>query len=218
MNNEFKLVYCNDDASKITNYLLNNDKYPFHNKRMRLMILSSTDQNLIDVLNEIFVVSNIFIYHNYLIMFYLDDFENLMDVINSISFELGIKLKINNGIYITKATPGNKIIQYIDYIIDYLNNTSLVYTDIISPIVKKDDEYLNYFKEEILPLVIKDALTKDIILTYFKLDLNVLKTSKMLYINRNSLIKKLDLIYKTTGVNLQKFEHASMIYLLMSDN
>ena len=53
------------------------------------------------------------------------------------------------------------------------------------------------------------------ILTYFKNDLNVSKTSKDLYVNRNSLLNKFEQIYKETGFNLQKFTHACAIYLLI---
>ena len=50
---------------------------------------------------------------------------------------------------------------------------------------------------------------------YFKNDLNVSKTSKDLYVNRNSLLNKFEQIYKETGFNLQKFTHACAIYLLI---
>ena len=50
---------------------------------------------------------------------------------------------------------------------------------------------------------------------YFKNDLNVSKTAKDLYINRNSLLNKFEIIYKETGFNLQKFNHACAIYLLI---
>ena len=53
----------------------------------------------------------------------------------------------------------------------------------------------------------------NIILTYFKKDLNVLQTAKELYINRNSLLKKFETIYKDTGLDIQKFSHACALYI-----
>lgn len=54
----------------------------------------------------------------------------------------------------------------------------------------------------LIPLF-QDATTREIISVMFKNDLNVSQTSKLLYMNRNSLINKLDSIFKETGLNLQ---------------
>jgi DNA-binding PucR family transcriptional regulator len=76
-------------------------------------------------------------------------------------------------------------------------------------------EYISLIDEYIITPILKDSIIKDIILTYFKNDLNVSKTAKDLYINRNSLLNKFEYIYKETGFNLQKFNHACAIYLLI---
>jgi DNA-binding PucR family transcriptional regulator len=76
-------------------------------------------------------------------------------------------------------------------------------------------EYVSIIDKHIIAPIFKDSMIKDIILTYFKNDLNVSKTAKDLYINRNSLLNKFEIIYKETGFNLQKFNHACAIYLFV---
>ena len=66
----------------------------------------------------------------------------------------------------------------------------------------------------IIKPLFNNSSNKDILDVMIKNDLNVSTTSKLLYMNRNSLINKLDNIYKETGLNLQKFKHACAIYLL----
>ena len=77
------------------------------------------------------------------------------------------------------------------------------------------NNYIKLVDKYIIGPILKNATDKDIILTYFKNDLNVSKTAKDLYINRNSLLNKFESIYKLTGLNLQKFIHACAMYLFV---
>ena len=59
--------------------------------------------------------------------------------------------------------------------------------------------------------IYKDIQTIDIIEALLKNNLNVLQTSKFLYLHRNSILNKIDIIYKETGLNIQKFTNAYLV-------
>lgn len=220
MTNDFKIITSFDDTKGIINYLTNNDKYPFKQKRMRIMIVNNITNDLTNLIKELFFISDILIYQNHLIIFYNDEIDELPSIIDSIVYDLGINFKVHNGIFINKNNRGKEVINYINMIINYLKQDVDIYTDLVSPLLVSnyDKEYLDFFKKYVLKEIIKDPITKDIILNYFKNDLNVLKTSKQLYLNRNSILNRFDNINKNTGINLQKFNHAALIYILLNHN
>lgn len=201
----------------ITNYLNGKSSYPFLNKKERIMFISSCDTSLIMAIQEILIDPVIYEYKNNTIIFYVDDYEDISSMIFAISFELGIPFKLHNGIYITKSDDGLIVKEYLDEVINFLSTTSDDLTDLVSPLKTNKDNYRKLFEDLVLNKIIVDSITKEMILTYFKCDLNVLKTSKTLYMNRNSLINKLEGIEKQTGINLQKFNHAAAIYLMLMD-
>ena len=71
-------------------------------------------------------------------------------------------------------------------------------------------------KNNLFMPLLNDVVIRDIIQAMLKNDLNVSQTAKLLYMNRNSLINKLDYIYKETGLNLQKYTHACVIYVMIN--
>ncbi len=215
MNYKYQNFSCHDDYKTIIDYLDKNLVYPFKDKKVRLMIVNNTNDNLLSVFSEIFLHANIIKLNDLSLIFYVDDYFDLTDIIMSVSLDLGLNFKVNNGIYITKSLNNKTILEYISFVNNYFKITTEVVSDLVSMLQNNVKDYQEYFKINILPLIIKDTLTKDLVLVYFNNDLNVLKTSKKLYMNRNSLINKLDLIYKSTGVNLQKFSHAATIYMLL---
>ena len=60
-----------------------------------------------------------------------------------------------------------------------------------------------------------DAEMNDIIKCLFDNNLNVLQTSKKLYMHRNTLNNKLERFYDKTGFDLRCFRHAVIIYFLV---
>ena len=112
--------------------------------------------------------------------------------------------------------------EILEYIKAYHDNESIykkAYTDLADIILSLGrSEYVNLkkaLKNNLLIPLFQDATTREIISVMFKNDLNVSQTSKLLYMNRNSLINKLDSIFKETGLNLQKFTHACAIYQMI---
>ena len=80
--------------------------------------------------------------------------------------------------------------------------------------VEKYHSLLKELKTTIFDEYFMNQNVREIIEVMFKNDLNVSLSAKLLYMNRNSLINKIDAIYKDTGLNLQKFKHACFVYFI----
>ena len=62
------------------------------------------------------------------------------------------------------------------------------------------------------------VLSKDImdtIDTFFRKDLNLSDTARQLYIHRNTLVYRLDKVYRHTGLDLRKFDDAVTFRIFM---
>jgi carbohydrate diacid regulator len=78
----------------------------------------------------------------------------------------------------------------------------------------KEEDYfrfLDIISKSNFTYIYKDVVTIDIIEALLKNNLNVLQTSKFLYLHRNSILNKIEIIYKETGLNIQKFTNAYLV-------
>lgn len=73
------------------------------------------------------------------------------------------------------------------------------------------------FKSLVLKDYLYDLEMQSILITFFKNNLNILKTAKILYLHRNTLINKLDRFYNITGYDPRLFEDAYIIYTLIKN-
>lgn len=67
------------------------------------------------------------------------------------------------------------------------------------------------FLKEVFPTGSLDVLDREILATiqkFFENDLNISETSRQLYVHRNTLVYRLDKIYKLTGLDLRKLDDA----------
>lgn len=219
-----KKVYANNEKQdNIYIYLLEKGTFPFSQKKLKLSIFK-VNQNDEEILEEILTK----VYHkcyivklfDYLICFYQENYDiKLRELIETISVDLGYDIYTHEGIYINEEVSGEKVYNYIE---TYVNNSKLnqmIYSDVATMVIsiinhKKCDEVLDLIKRQTTDIVLKNQINKDILDVMVKNDLNVSLSAKLLYMNRNSLLNKLDGIYKETGLNLQKFIHACAFYLL----
>jgi carbohydrate diacid regulator len=81
--------------------------------------------------------------------------------------------------------------------------------------MKEDQKALFTIRNIVMYQIDKDSDLKNIILAMYKNDLNVSKTASSVYMHRNTVINKLDLIKKTSGMDVQKFYDAIALYNLM---
>ncbi len=216
---EKKIYTSNNHNQKIYEYLFENKTYPF-NKKAKVIVLDTVNNDFKDILKNFFKEVQLITIDKLSIAFCFDsynlDLKNFQEVL---TFDLGISFHLHDGIYINDKISGETLLNYLKLIKQYISNSLDEYSDLTTPLFTSSKELnLSYYQiidEYVISPILKDVFTKDIILTYFKNDLNVSKTAKDLYINRNSLLNKFDTIYKETGLNLQKFIHACSIYTIL---
>ncbi len=216
-----KKIYNNcGSIQKIYEYLFENRPYPFKNKKTKILVIDSTYPEFKELLLSFYKEVELILIDNLYVAFCFESYNSdISSFISTLSDDLGINFKLHDGITFNNETKGSMIRNYLGIIKTFLNTNEELYTDVAGILLSNNSEiikeYTTIIEECLLNPILKDSITKDIILTYFKNDLNVSKTAKDLYINRNSLLNKFEYIYKETGFNLQKFNHACAIYLLI---
>jgi len=93
----------------------------------------------------------------------------------------------------------------------FSKNNYLTMADLINNTSKED---LKMIKPILLKPFSKDNILKEVIFGMFNNNLNVSKTAAAVYMHRNSINNKLDIIEKETGLNIQKFYDAVAMYEL----
>lgn len=220
---EKKVYSRNEKQESIYTYLLDNGHYPFQQKKLKLSIfkVNKIDEEVLEeILTKVYLNCYTIKLYDYLICFYQENFEiKLNELIETISVDLEYDIYMHEGIYINETVSGKQVYNYIEtYIKDNVLNQKM-YSDIATMVIftinhKQCDEAIDLIKKQTTDVVLKNQVNKDILDVMVKNDLNVSLSAKLLYMNRNSLLNKLDAIFKETGLNLQKFTHASAFYLL----
>ena len=81
---------------------------------------------------------------------------------------------------------------------------------------EKNEELMKELKEVYFNPILNKNNNKNVLDVYFKNDLNVSKSAKDLYLNRNSLINRLESISKEIGYNIQSFKIACIILFIIN--
>lgn len=217
---EKKIYDNNKKLQKVYEYLFEDKPYPFKAKKVKILVIDSSYKDFRELLLSFFNDVDLIQLDNIYVAFCSDAYNNnISDFIGTLSDDLGINFKIHEGMNISNKVEGYAVRQYLGLIKQFINVNEELYTDIANVLLSSENdllkEYISIIDKYLVAPILKDSFIKDIILTYFKNDLNVSKTSKDLYINRTSLLNKFEQIYKETGFNLQKFTHACAIYLLI---
>ena len=82
----------------------------------------------------------------------------------------------------------------------------------------KNNNELNKIRNIILNEMNKDSDFEVIAKAMFKNNLNVSKSANDAYMHRNTVINKLNIMKIRTGLDLQNFKDAFILYLFMSNN
>lgn len=181
-----------------------------------LVVLKDTSLDkeiIVNFLSE-FLKQNITISNEYLIA-PLNDFDNL-DIINameSLMFDLNQNIKC----LITPILKENELYDYLDNIYKYFNKDlkENIYDEpkLISEFIDSFD-YSN-LKSLVLKEYLFDYDMQNTVKTFILNDMNVLKTSKILYMHRNTLLNRLDRFKEATGYDPKKFKDAYILYKVL---
>ena len=212
-----KVIYNKDlKLQKLYEFLYdNNELLP---KKTKLIIYpkhKDIDNIVTEMLESIFDIV-ILEYKDLKLGFIKNLFDiDIFEIFNTLTIDLEEDIYVHDAGYI-ESLIGKEIITYIESYRSSakVNKTNSSIVDLIyDPAMNNYSEFINVCVKKLIN-PIKDYL--DIIHSLFKNDLNVLKTSKELYINRNSILMKIDQIEAKIGLNIQKFQNASAIKFLLA--
>lgn len=218
-----KKIYAQDAKMQhLMDYLFEQGAYPFSKKKMKFFIYQKTAENqevIYELLSKVYHEFISVDMYDYSIAFYQEDeITKLDELFQTISADLGMNLYVHEGFYIHQNVKGYYITTYIDQVIKHTDLMHMSYSDLSEAILtfsaRQESALLHQLKEIVYTPYFDQTSTRDILEVMFKHDLNVSSTAKYLYMNRNSLMNRIENIAKETGLNLQKFKHACAIYLL----
>lgn len=219
-----KKVYSLDKKiQNVYDYLFEEGEYPFKNKKIRMIIylLKEEDENIVaDLFSSVYKTCYILKIYNLLVCFYEENTTKASSLLETLSIDLNYDILIHDCFYLNDKITGELILEYIDVYRDSMAANHRIYSDfseiILSMDMRKHYSLISDLKAKIFEPYFSNASIREIVNVMFKNDLNVSMTSKMLYMNRNSLINKIENIYKDTGLNLQTFSHACFIYFIIN--
>ena len=210
----------NKQNERLVKYLCQNGEFPFKKREKVLFLKGTITDDIYMLLNDFLKKLEIYTIKDVNILFYEEDGPiNINEIFQTISDDFGLPLFIHEALTINKLVPGSLIIDYLNYVNqskilnkEYSNLSDIVFGD------NKPEMYnfLCDIKKYLIDPVLNKNNNREILDTFFKNDLNVLKTSKELYLNRNSLTNRLEIISRDIGLNVQSFKPASIVLILMN--
>lgn len=218
-----KTIYTQDTKiQQLMAYLFEEGPYPFSKKKMKFLIYPKTIENqdiICELLSKVYrEFISVDIYECCIAFYQAEDMTKLDELFQTLSADLGMNLYVHEGFYVHQGIKGTTILTYIDQVVKHTNLMRMSYSDLSEAILtfsaRQEGVLLHQLKDIIYTPYFDQSPIRDILEVMIKHDLNVSSTAKYLYMNRNSLMNKIDNIEKETGLNLQKFKHACAIYLL----
>lgn len=219
-----KKTYSNNlFIESIYEYLYENKQFPFKNKKVRFFAFENNKddvQTIKEMLNDIYHKPYFIEFLNMIVVFIEEDFDILLeDIFLTLSQDLTKDIYVHIGPYLTNKVEGKKLYTYLDSLNSskqrLKNNTNLA--DLLfEPSINNFQETIKFIYDIIFLPLFEKSDYYDLIIQLIKNDLNVSKTSKAMYLNRNSILLKIENIYKETGINIQKFSDACAIKMLLS--
>lgn len=215
---EKQVLYLDVKQESIYKYIYENGHYPFKKRRCFLVLEAKDNNSLFELLDDVLLDLEVIRINNYDVVFYLDDeLVNIKEIFNTISDDFGIMYNVHEGLTINAQIPGN----FIAYYLACIKETNILkkgYSNISDLVFSKDNKQIMPLLTEMKKYLIDPVLNKnnnrETLNAFFNNDLNVSKTAKVLYLNRNSLINRLDIISKELGMDVQNFKNAALLLLL----
>ena len=216
---EKKIYNTNNEIQRIYEFLYDNKEIS-KNKKAKIIIFENNSDitpTIIEMLEELYKII-IIDYKDLKVGFIFNHFDiDVEELFQTLSQDAQLDIYVHNGPFL-QDIKGNELLTYIEA---YRSSKirSKANSDITDLLFEVNLANHLEFIQICVKLIIKPIEEHiDLIKVLFKNDLNVLKTSKEIYLNRNSVLFKLDLINQKTGINIQKFKGACAIKILLAIN
>lgn len=203
---------------KLYNYLFFKDEFPYKNKWFKTLILKaeSSYDNIISIFEDMLGdISYVKIDDEVIITYFNEIDFSLEEILLSISDDFGINIL---GFSVPKIyVNDNKFLEIYELYKKYIYNKHQGYYMISDLILETFGDYKDalLLKKIIFDRILSDSQNETLILAMFKNDLNILKTSKKIYMHRNTINNRIDMIRKESDLNIQRFQDAVAFYNMM---
>lgn len=183
------------------------------NKKSKYVFVNikNGQEKVLEFFNDLFNVEYKQIENGYYLYQLLSDEElELEEIIDSLNVDFGENIKVFETNYLNNEEA---VFNLFDI---YKRNNKHSYSNIsklVMDISNKED--LKKLREIALYKIDKDNDLINIVLAMYKNDLNVSKTASAVYMHRNTVNNKLEIIKKSSGLDIQKFYDAIAMYKLM---
>ena len=139
---------------------------------------------------------------------------NLINLVDSIRIDFNEEVKVFESNVLDKDDFKNLFALYKKY-----GSRAYMNISILSQMLFSDkSEDLNIIRNIVINEIRKDNDFEFIAKAMFKNSLNVSKSANDAYMHRNTVINKLNLMKVRTGLDLQNFKDAFILYLFMSES
>lgn len=198
----------------LLNYLEKKKYFEFY-----IINISNHDRNYNELIN-VFISGIVNPYiesdNNHTIIFSSVINNDIEQLVNAIIDDFGIRVKVfkSNKIYVD-SIKNYDILKEIYYKYeDMINDNYISINLLVQTILDKNINDLDLIKPVILENIDRDSKLREIVNGMFINDLNVCKTANYVYMHRNTINNKLIIIKEETGLDIQKFQEAVILYVL----
>ncbi len=175
--------------------------------------ISESKDKVLAFFDDLFGISYIYEQNNfYVYKLISDDIYELEDIIDSLNVDFGFNIKVFETNYLKSE---NDMFNLLNIYKGHNKNAYVNISKLVLELMNCDHESLKELRKIVLYKIENDNDLINIIIAMYKNDLNVSKTASAVYMHRNTVINKLDVIKKTSGLDIQRFYDAIAMYNLM---
>lgn len=214
-------TFINQKVKDMYEFLFLNKKKDFDFFYFLIFSFKDSNENkgimdlFLDIVKDSFYIE----IDNYYILFYKEKLEIEIDrLLLSLSedFSVNIRLFLSGKISFEKPDNFVEVFKAYKKVLDKDNYYYCSNKDLIMELYNKNKKILLKLKPIIINTILADHQLENLVYSFVSNDLNITKTAKDIYMHRNTINNKLDLIQKETQLNIRHFHDAMALLLLLS--
>lgn len=214
-------IFINQKSKDMYEFLFLGEKKNYDNFFFLIFSFknSNESQEIMNFFLEIIAGSFYIEIENYYILFYNKNLDLEIDkLILTLSEDFSVAISLFASGKVSFANPNN-FHEIFKVYKKYLDKDNFYYCsnrDLIMELYNKDKNILLKLKPIIISKILSDHQLVNLVYSFVNNDLNITKTAKDIYMHRNTINNKLDLIEKETKLNIRHFHDAMALLLLLS--
>lgn len=145
----------------------------------------------------------------------INDNNNIGEMVNAIIDDTGINICVYKSNKLSTINDYNIVNEMFDKYNTKINESFITNRMLIEEMFNNNLNDLEKFKPIIINRIESDTKLYEIVNGMFINNLNVCKTANYVYMHRNTINNKLNVIKEETGLDIQNFQDAVMLYVLI---